>query len=57
MPRAFRSTAPTCRWTRSSSSFESRDGRTVEIKTGSRRMIGYLLLPLAKYKRESLRER
>jgi hemolysin D len=30
---------------------------TVEINTGSRRLISYLLSPLAKYKHESLRER
>ncbi len=30
---------------------------TVEIKTGSRTVIGYLLSPLRKYKQESLRER
>ena len=30
---------------------------TVEIKTGSRRIISYLLSPLAKYGRESLHER
>ena len=30
---------------------------TAEIKTGSRRIIGYLLSPLVKYKQESLRER
>jgi len=30
---------------------------TVEIKTGTRRIIGYLLSPLLKYKQESLRER
>jgi hypothetical protein len=30
---------------------------TVEIKTGSRRIISYLLSPLAKYRREALRER
>jgi len=30
---------------------------TVEIKTGSRRIISYLLSPLARYSRESLRER
>ncbi len=30
---------------------------TVEIKTGSRRIISYLLSPLLKYKQESLRER
>jgi hemolysin D len=30
---------------------------TVEIKTGSRRMINYLLSPLARYKQETLRER
>jgi hemolysin D len=30
---------------------------TVEIKTGSRRLIGYLLSPLLRYKQESLRER
>jgi hemolysin D len=30
---------------------------TVEIKTGSRRIIEYLLPPLLHYKRESLRER
>jgi hemolysin D len=30
---------------------------TVEIKTGTRRIISYLLSPLAKYKQESLRER
>jgi hemolysin D len=30
---------------------------TAEIKTGSRRIIGYLLSPLMKYKEESLRER
>ena len=30
---------------------------TVEIKTGSRRLISYLLSPLAKYRHESLRER
>jgi hemolysin D len=30
---------------------------TVEIKTGSRRIIGYLLSPLLKYKQEALRER
>jgi hemolysin D len=30
---------------------------TVEIKTGSRRIISYLLSPLARYKQESLRER
>lgn len=30
---------------------------TVEIKTGSRRMINYLLSPLARYKQEALRER
>jgi hemolysin D len=30
---------------------------TVEIKTGSRAVIGYLLWPLLKYKQESVRER
>jgi hemolysin D len=30
---------------------------TAEIKTGSRRVISYLLSPLLKYKQESLRER
>jgi hemolysin D len=30
---------------------------TVEIKTGSRRVIGYLLSPLLRYKQEGLRER
>jgi hemolysin D len=30
---------------------------TVEIKTGSRRMISYLLSPLTRYKQEALRER
>jgi hemolysin D len=30
---------------------------TVEIKTGSRRIISYLLSPLVKYSQESLRER
>jgi hemolysin D len=30
---------------------------TAEIKTGSRRVIGYLLSPIVKYKQESLRER
>ena len=30
---------------------------TVEIKTGSRRIISYLLSPLEKYHQESLRER
>ncbi|TYL92045.1 HlyD family type I secretion periplasmic adaptor subunit [Bradyrhizobium rifense] len=30
---------------------------TAEIKTGSRRLISYLLSPLAKYKQESMRER
>jgi hemolysin D len=30
---------------------------TVEIKTGSRRIIEYLLSPLLRYKHESLRER
>jgi membrane fusion protein, hemolysin D len=30
---------------------------TAEIKTGSRRIIGYLFSPLVKYKQESLRER
>ncbi|MGF6313248.1 hemolysin D [Bradyrhizobium sp. i1.8.4] len=30
---------------------------TVEIKTGTRRIISYLLSPLARYKQESLRER
>jgi hemolysin D len=30
---------------------------TVEIKTGSRRVIEYLLSPLLRYKQESLRER
>ncbi|MHC2463444.1 HlyD family type I secretion periplasmic adaptor subunit [Bradyrhizobium embrapense] len=30
---------------------------TVEIKTGTRRIISYLLSPLAKYKQEALRER
>ena len=30
---------------------------TVEIKTGSRRIIGYLLSPLLRYTQESLRER
>jgi membrane fusion protein, hemolysin D len=30
---------------------------TVEIKTGSRRIIGYLLSPLAQYRNEALRER
>ena len=30
---------------------------TVEIKTGSRRIIGYLLSPLIRYRQESLRER
>ena len=30
---------------------------TAEIKTGSRRIIGYLMSPLVKYKQESLRER
>jgi hemolysin D len=30
---------------------------TVEIKTGSRRIVEFLLLPLLRYKQESLRER
>ena len=30
---------------------------TVEVKTGSRAVITYLLSPLLKYKHESLRER
>ena len=30
---------------------------TVEIKTGSRRVITYLLSPLLKFKQQSLRER
>jgi hemolysin D len=30
---------------------------TVEIKTGSRRIISYLLSPVIKYKQEMLRER
>ena len=30
---------------------------TVEIKTGSRKIIGYLLSPLAQYKQEVFRER
>ena len=30
---------------------------TVEIKTGSRRVIEYLLSPLMRYRQESLRER
>jgi hemolysin D len=30
---------------------------TVEIKTGSRTVISYLLSPLLKYKQETLRER
>jgi hemolysin D len=30
---------------------------TVEIKTGSRSVMSYLLSPLRKYKQESLRER
>ena len=30
---------------------------TVEVKTGSRTIISYLLSPLARYKQESLRER
>ena len=30
---------------------------TVEIKTGSRRIISYLLSPLARYRQEVLRER
>ena len=30
---------------------------TVEIKSGARRIISYLLSPLARYKQESLRER
>ena len=32
-------------------------GVTVEIKTGSRRLIGYLLSPLMRFRQESLRER
>ena len=30
---------------------------TVEIKTGSRRLIEYLLSPILRYKQESFRER
>jgi hemolysin D len=30
---------------------------TVEIKTGSRRIISYLMSPLGRYKQEMLRER
>jgi hemolysin D len=30
---------------------------TVEIKTGSRRIISYLLSPVLKYRQEALRER
>jgi hemolysin D len=30
---------------------------TVEIKTGSRRIVEFLLSPLLRYKQESLRER
>ena len=30
---------------------------TVEIKTGSRRIMSYLLSPLVRYKHDSLRER
>jgi hypothetical protein len=33
------------------------EGVTVEIKTGSRRIISYLLSPLMRYKQDSLRER
>jgi hemolysin D len=30
---------------------------TIEIKTGARRIISYLLSPLARYRHDSLRER
>jgi hemolysin D len=30
---------------------------TVEIKTGSRRIVSYLLSPLLRYRQETLRER
>jgi hemolysin D len=30
---------------------------TAEVKTGSRRIIGYLLSPIAKYRHDVLRER
>ena len=38
-------------------SFARKMAVTAEIKTGSRRIISYLLSPLVRYKQESLRER
>ena len=53
MRRACRSTARRCRSTTSMVNLSPGMAVTVEIKTGSRRIIGYLLSPLLKFKQEA----
>ena len=54
---ASRSTARRCRSTAGPAQLAPGMSVTVEIKTGSRRIISYLLSPLLRYKQEVLRER
>ena len=48
---------PGVRWLRSLVNLSPGMAVTVEIKTGTRRIISYLLSPLARYTHDSLRER
>ena len=57
MPRASRSIAPKCRSMDKLVNLSPGMAVTVEIKTGSRRIISYLLSPLLRYRQETLRER
>ena len=57
MPRASRSTAPQMQIEDKLVNLAPGMAVTVEIKTGERRIISYLLSPLRKYRQDSLRER
>ena len=56
-PLAWRSIARRCRSTAETAQLAPGMSVTVEIKTGSRRIIGYLLSPLLRYQQEVMRER
>ncbi len=57
IPRAFRSNRRRCRSTTGWSTLTPGMAVTVEIKTGSRHVIEYLLSPLLRHKQQALRER
>jgi hemolysin D len=57
MPPASCSTAPKCKIDDNLVNLTPGMAVTVEIKTGARTVISYLLSPLMRYKQKSLRER